>query len=427
MNLPLYWKSFELDSSSTLKLAGGLWLVYLLILAVLESSLTRTPPIWRWYYVMHGLNAILFWGYVSWPRLRSTLGRWFMPIAILLLSLLPILIDYFMVELLPRTPFSLPEDMATRLLPVLFFGLVLTAWMYSWRAVVAYSVGTAIISISFSIIYQFTEQVPDHFLATTLLLYSIRTVTFLLVGSLMNFMVAQQKRQQAALTVANAKLTNYAATVECLAESRERNRVARELHDTLAHTLSGLTVQLETVGAYWEPNPETAHRMLGKALNTSRSGLVETRRAIKALRASPVDDMGLILALRRLGEQMAIRSSFTINLHLPSVLPDLSPDVEQCIYRTAQEALANVARHAAAEQVDLILTHSVNGLTLLVQDDGRGFNAVQRQNGEHFGLIGMQERALLVNGELTIQSAPGEGTRVLLLIQEEELNRVYAK
>ncbi len=411
------WKQLDLDSSSTLKLAGILWLAYLLILAVLESFLMPMPPEWRWYYVLHGLNALLFLGYVAWPGMRREMGRWFMPAAILLLSMLPILIDFVVVQALPRTPASIPEALALRLLPVLFFALVLTAWTYSWQAVVAFCVGTAVFSIFFAYIFRPTEPVPDNRFAANLLLVMIRTVTFLMVGYLINFIVTQQKRQQAALAEANAKLANYAATVEKLAESRERNRVARELHDTLAHTLSGLTVQLETVEAYWEPDPGTAHRMLAKALDTSRSGLVETRRALKALRASPVDDMGLLLALQRLGEQTAVRAPFVVNLMLPDSLPDMTPDVEQCLYRTTQEALTNVIRHAEAQQVDVALNYDQNGFVLRVQDNGRGFDARQQQNGEHYGLVGMKERAALVGGKVEIKSVKGQGTAVVLTIQ----------
>ena len=156
--------------------------------------------------------------------------------------------------------------------------------------------------------------------------------------------------------------------------------------------------------------------MLGKALATSRSGLVETRRALKALRASPVDDLGLILALRRLGEQTAVRAPFIVNLMLPDILPDMTSDVEQCIYRTTQEALTNVIRHAEAQQVDVALTYDSNGFMLRVQDNGRGFDAKKRQNGEHYGLVGMQERAALVGGELEIKSVKGQGTAVILTL-----------
>jgi signal transduction histidine kinase len=101
---------------------------------------------------------------------------------------------------------------------------------------------------------------------------------------------------------------------------------------------------------------------------------------------------------------------------LPDTLPDMTPDVEQCIYRTTQEALTNVIRHAEAQQVDVALTYDFNGFVLRVQDNGLGFDAKQQQGGEHYGLVGMKERAALVGGELKIKSVQGQGTAVILTI-----------
>src|SRR5439155_24600069 len=122
---------------------------------------------------------------------------------------------------------------------------------------------------------------------------------------------------------------HHAGTLESLAVSRERNRMARELHDTLAHTLSGLSVQLETVEAYWDVEPRTAHAMLDRALEATRDGLQETRRALKALRASPLDDLGLSLAIQRMAESAVARADIHLDLAIPKQVPPLSPDVEQ--------------------------------------------------------------------------------------------------
>jgi signal transduction histidine kinase len=196
--------------------------------------------------------------------------------------------------------------------------------------------------------------------------------------------------------------------------------MARELHDTLAHTLSGLTVQLETVKAYWQVDATAAQAMLDKSLEATRSGLQETRRALKSLRASPLDDLGLSLALRRLVESAGQRANLALDFSAPAQLPSLSPDVEQCIYRVAQEAVANVTHHANAKNLKVHLTLNGQDLSLLVQDDGRGFEEHLGENAEHFGLPGMRERAHLVGGQLTIDSRPGQGTTVWLIIKEIE-------
>src|SRR4029078_5838718 len=109
---------------------------------------------------------------------------------------------------------------------------------------------------------------------------------------------------------ANAKLVDYASTNEQLAVTRERNRVARDMHDTLAHTLSAVSVQLEAADSVWDSQPQQAHELLQKSLASARAGLGETRRAVRALRASPLDDLGLGLALRDLAESTADRAGW---------------------------------------------------------------------------------------------------------------------
>lgn len=144
---------------------------------------------------------------------------------------------------------------------------------------------------------------------------------FLVVGYFISTLMRMFQQQQAALAQANAQLINYAATQEDLTISRERNRMARELHDTLAHTLSALSVQLETINAYWEVDPAAAQRMLTTALSVTRAGLQETRRALKSLRASPLDDLGLIQALRQIATETATRANLRLNLQIPERLP----------------------------------------------------------------------------------------------------------
>jgi len=208
------------------------------------------------------------------------------------------------------------------------------------------------------------------------------------------------------------RLTHYASTLEQLATSRERNRLALELHDTLAHTLSGLSVQLETVNAYWDVDAPRARVLLEKSLESARTGLEETRRALKALRASPLDDLGLAAALEALARDAAARAGLKLELAIDASLPALSPDVEQGIYRVAQEALSNVVKHASAQAIVFELENAGGKIKLTVSDDGVGFEPGKLENGGHFGLAGMRDRAQLAGGELEVKSAPGAGTTV---------------
>jgi signal transduction histidine kinase len=200
----------------------------------------------------------------------------------------------------------------------------------------------------------------------------IRTISFILVGYMVVRLMTTQREQRRALAEANTQLAHYAATLEQLATSRERNRLARELHDTLAHSLSGIAVQLEAVKTLWENSPEDA-AMLEQSLATTRSGLTETRRALQALRASPLEDLGLALAVRSLAESVAARSGLALDLEAPERLENLSPDLEQGIYRIVQEALENIAQHANARNVKMQLSQTDGHFTLTISDDGQGF------------------------------------------------------
>jgi signal transduction histidine kinase len=333
------------------------------------------------------------------------------PAAIGLMSVLPVLSNRLMVLGLPPGPQTMPETTALRLMPVLLMALILTAWRYRWRHVLLYSLGIALFSMALHL-FRGRPGGPSLLPPATVLV--IQTVSFTLVGSFISTLMARLERQRAALAGANARLAQQASTLEQLTISRERNRMARELHDTLAHTLSALSVQLETAEAYWEVDSTTSRELLGRSLRATRSGLQETRRALKALRASPLEDLGLVLALRRLAEEGAARANLALDLALPERPPALSPDAQQCLYRVAQEALANAIHHANARTLVVHLLADDGAVTLTVADDGQGFDIAGRQDGGRYGLRGMRERAERARARLTIDSRPGQGTTVRL-------------
>jgi two-component system sensor histidine kinase UhpB len=173
---------------------------------------------------------------------------------------------------------------------------------------------------------------------------------------------------------------------------------------------------LEAVKAYWDIDPQKARSTLEGSLQAAHSGLGETRRALEALRASPLDDLGLSLAVRAMAEDAAARANLALNLSIADKLPSLSPDVEQCIYRVGQEAVTNVTKHAKAKTLTMKLGLTGEKVTLTVRDDGVGFNVQKQQKESDYGLKGMQERAQVAGGELTVTSKPGEGTTVKLVV-----------
>jgi signal transduction histidine kinase len=258
--------------------------------------------------------------------------------------------------------------------------------------------------------------VPLQMVNVFLILTLIRTISFVAVGIFVGQLMTRLRRQQKSLEDANARLTHYASTLESLTVSRERNRMAHELHDTLAHSLTAISVQLETVKAYWSVDRRKAREQLDRSLAMTKSGVEETRRALKSLRATPLEELGLILAIRSLAESAAARAGAKLHLTLPDRLPALSPDVEQCLYRITQEALENAAAHAHPKTLTVRLDLGGAGLTLFVQDDGTGFDPVEADKSGHFGLVGMRERAKLVGGQVFIDSQPDQGTTVRLEI-----------
>jgi signal transduction histidine kinase len=256
------------------------------------------------------------------------------------------------------------------------------------------------------------EGVTDQMITVGSLV--LRTFSFLIIGFVITRLMSAQRQQRRALAEANRKLVQYAATVEQLTISRERNRLSRELHDTLAHTLSALVVQIDAVIAVWEPIPSRAREMLEGMLDTTRRGLDETRRSLRALRAAPLEEMGLALAVSTLAEDFAARNGMSLDLEISEDVDRLAPEVEHGFYRVAQEALENVNQHAGAQQVKVKLGKKNGTLLLIVADDGRGFDPDVDASEHQLGLQGMYERAELIGASLEVVSERDQGTTIQL-------------
>jgi signal transduction histidine kinase len=409
--------SQHLNLMKLLPLTVSLWLGYLLILLAIDHLFFPQPIFSLSYYLINGLIALAVWRLVLWRRGQLWLGRAFLPLVIGLMSVVPAVMAQISAMGQPPGPASSPESVLLRTMPLLLMALILTAWQYGWRYVVLFSGGIALLTLGLHL--DFYRPNGARLLPPITVLL-IQTITFLVVGYFISALINRLQEQQESLAQANAQLTRYAATLEDLTISRERNRMARELHDTLAHTLSALSVQLETVKAYWDVDSAAAQDMLDKSLAATRSGLQETRRALKSLRASPLDDLGFLTALRQTATEIAARANLRLNLAVPEYLPTLPAAVEQCLYRVVQEAATNVAYHANAHTLTVQLTF--NGITTLrVSDDGCGFDPQQAESTGHFGLRGMRERAALVGGKLTVTSQPENGTIVQLIIEDATL------
>jgi signal transduction histidine kinase len=359
--------------------------------------------------------AALLLLYLVWPGLPARLGAAFLPLALSIAAIGPIVTQPGVFRIWASGLAASQSGLigVVQPLPALLVLAVIVAWQYDMRRLWLFSFGVAALDIIW-----YARGAPADRAALPLFvgMHMLRIIALLIVGYVVARLIAAQRAQHRALAEANLRLARYSATLEQLAISRERNRLARELHDTLAHTLSGLAVQLEAVRSLWERDSPGARALLDASLAATRAGLGEARRALQALRAAPLEDLGLPLALRRLAESAAERAGIALDLRLPERDPELPPDVEQCVYRVAQEALENVARHAQASQVAVHLEHDGRRVMLLVRDDGQGFDSAQVDGERRFGLQGMRERARLVGGDLELTSRPGVCTILRLMV-----------
>lgn len=393
------------------------WLAYVLVLFLVDTLvISRTPQLSflpLLYYLLHASVPLIVLGIAisSWAQQR--IGSRLLPFVIFCLVVLPPLITALV------APFAIGPIAGTRGLvmlrfsPVVLVGIVLVAWNYSWNEVVRWNLVLLLLLLVPAIYF-------PEIITTTIVMALLHTVGFLTISYCINTLVGRLRHQSIALRQANRQLRQYASTLEHLTISRERNRVARELHDTLAHTLSSLSVQLETVKAYWDVDPKTAQALLDTALATTRSGLHETRRALDALRARPLDDVGLRIALYDMIVAATELANLKLELVLPDELPVLDAGTEQAIYRIAQEAVANVIYHAEAQDLGVIISCTETIFMMQIRDNGRGFGQEQSRAAGHFGLAGMHERATLIGATLSISSTPATGTLVELILPFDE-------
>ena len=221
---------------------------------------------------------------------------------------------------------------------------------------------------------------------------------------------------QAGVALHNAVLYRQA---QATAATEERNRLAREIHDTISQSIVGVIVQLEALRA---ANDDVPQERLERALELARGGLNEARRSVQGLRASVLDSQpldGAIAAdVSRLEEEGGPRARFGSSGDAGMIPTRMASE----LYRIAEEALANVQRHAQASNVLVNLFVDGDGIRLLVEDDGMGFDAGAQNIAGH-GLVGIRERASNIGGELVLATEPGEGTRVQVIVPEAAVER----
>jgi signal transduction histidine kinase len=195
----------------------------------------------------------------------------------------------------------------------------------------------------------------------------------------------------------------------------ERERLAREIHDTLAQGFTGVILQLEAAEQVLGCETVQAQEHIDKARALARNSLQEARRSVWNLLPGPLErdtlDGAIYEAVKELGTESDVEAGFACT---GDPVP-LSVEAQTCLLRVAQEALANARKHAGARHVDVTLAYETGGVALTIRDDGQGFDPTAPRpagQGGGFGLIGMRERCQLANGVFTLESAPGQGTVV---------------
>jgi signal transduction histidine kinase len=403
----------RLDLLQIFRYFAGLAMVYFALTVIVTAiqtgegdSLTQVQA-----YVNFATNLILFI-YLSIYWVRRKLRSLYLPIALVYATVVPIFSNLIYLA----NPYESIWNIIIRswlLLPILIVPIVLIAWQYKFRYVILVVIFSTYVEL-FVLIPHISMINIDAFLILGGPL--IRAFAFGTVGMIVNRLVAIQHTQRRELILANIRLSEHTQTLERLATSRERNRLARELHDTLAHTLSGQAVNLEAIKLMIPAAHKEVHTMLDQSLQNTRAGLAETRRALKALRSQQLDDLGLEIAIKNLANDAASRGDFSVQTEIAPDLPEITPDIEQSIYRITQETLENIIRHANAKRVEINLDHDIQSLMLSISDDGRGFDQNNAENSDKLGIQGMRERAAILRGELTILSGPGNGTTIHLSI-----------
>jgi signal transduction histidine kinase len=341
------------------------------------------------------------------PQAPRRLGHWFLPLT-LLFGLIPLLIGYYWwpSENPLQTPFVI----------FFFVMLVLVAWQYPFRYVLIYVLGLTL--------YQYWLASPMTGLPRSVDVswLVLQGAMMLLVGYVIVQLISIQREQQTALAnayeqqaAANARLKQYAATVEELTISRERNRLARELHDSVTQALYGVTLYSEAASGHLaQGHTDRVSEHLRELQDTAQEALAEMRLLVFELRPPILQEQGLVAALQ--ARLQAVEGRAGLRTEFKTDLEERLPlDVEEGLYRIALEALNNALRHAGAQNIKVHLRQEGppgGAATLEVTDDGMGFDPATVHERGGLGLAAMDERAAALGGQLTVWSEPGSGTQI---------------
>lgn len=237
----------------------------------------------------------------------------------------------------------------------------------------------------------------------------VLAVTVGVLLAVMAWVVVLGRRVREQMFIIRQKL-RHSAVLE------ERNRIARELHDTLEQELAGITMQLDLAADCFQQAPPVAQQALEAARDMSRHSMIEARRSVWDLRCQLLEDGDLISAISQIVEPLVSRERAKVDIKIQGSPVRLPGQIEMNLLRIGQEAVANAVKHGRAQHVEIELLYGPTSVCLTVIDDGRGFAANQNSPTGHFGLLDMRERAQSMGSQLKIESEPGYGTRIAVNI-----------
>jgi len=318
-----------------------------------------------------------------------------------------------------------------RLLPLLYIVLVIrSCLMFALRGrlvvtAMAFLVFVAILqnrmrSLELDLPRRFSQRILPQLVGIRLNLVLMFAIVLIFVLLLVNALLSERERREE-LRRANQKLRESAAQIERLAMTQERSRIAREIHDALGHSLTGLNIQLEGALKFWQTHPDKAHQFLAQAKTLGSTALQEVRQAVSTLRGMPLHGQELRPAIAGLCQHFQDMTGVCPRCVLD--YPPLPPALQVTVYRIVQEALTNTCKYAQASAVDIVIRAESQprpGLSIMVQDNGVGFRPEDNSTG--FGIQGIKERSAAEGGQCHLISAPGEGCtlQVWLPLASEE-------
>ena len=255
---------------------------------------------------------------------------------------------------------------------------------------------------------QFKVLIINIAINSAILFCLISVFVFLLVHALLS-----EYRSRQELGIVNQQLRKYALLIEDRAMLQERNRIAREIHDSLGHSLTALVIQLANAVLYLRSNLERAEIFLVEAKKLGSYALRDVRHSVATLRSDPLQGKSLSLAIAELVADLRYRTEI-ISYCTIDIPHQLSNEITATVYRIVQEALTNTIKHSQALEVKISIQLIANDLEVQIEDNGQGFNPKENTTG--FGLQGMRERTTALGGKFNLVSTPGMGCQIIATI-----------